>query len=54
MNKEYAYLIYLIESRRKEIIKNLYNNSGSRKVLLEYLDKYDKLLFELYKKYEGN
>ncbi len=52
MNKEYTYLISLIESHRNEIVKELYSKLGSKKILLKYLKKYDKLLLELYKKYE--
>lgn len=53
MNKEYSYLIGLVESHRNALIKRLYNRKLSKKLLNQYLEKYDKLLFELYKKYEG-
>lgn len=51
--KEYSYLIGLVESHRNDLIKRLYNRKLSKKLLNQYLEKYDKLLFELYKKYEG-
>ena len=53
MNKEYSYLIGLVESHRNDLIKRLYNRKLSKKLLNQYLEKYDKLLFELYEKYEG-
>ena len=49
---EYKYLIQLVENKRNALYKQYKKSLIFKKIYINYLNKYDALLLDLYIKYE--
>ena len=50
---EYKELIRIVEDKRNMLYRNFKESIISKKTFIEYLNKYDELLLDLYTKYEN-
>lgn len=50
---EYKELIRIVEDKRNRLYRNFKESIISKKIYIEYLNKYDDLLLDLYTKYEN-
>lgn len=50
---EYKELIRIVEDKRNRLYRSFKESIISKKTFIEYLNKYDELLLDLYTKYEN-